>query len=95
MQVYGRFLWFSCNLFKWYFNAHRLTYAANLTTSAFGVSNNSFNIWTLKQKNGDSFENYQSSEMTTLIPQLALLIIGIVCKECFLRKKIAVNSHEQ
>jgi len=64
-----------------------LHYAANLTTSAFGVSNNSFNIWTLKQKNGDTLENYQSSEMTTLIPQLALLIFGIICMEWYLRKK--------
>ncbi|KOY86702.1 hypothetical protein AD998_11590 [bacterium 336/3] len=64
-----------------------LHYAANLTTSAFGISNNSFNIWTLRQKNGDSLENYQSSELMTLIPQLALLIFAIICMEWYLRKK--------
>jgi uncharacterized protein len=68
-----------------------LHYAANLTTSAFGVSNNSFNIWILKQNNGDTLENYQSSEMTTLIPQLALLIFGIICMEWYLRKKATAN----
>jgi uncharacterized protein len=68
-----------------------LHFAANLTTSAFGVSNNSFNIWTLKQKNGAALENYQSSEMTTLIPQLALLIFGIICMEWYLRKQTTPN----
>ncbi len=64
-----------------------LHYAANLTTSAFGVSNNSFNIWTLKQKNGGTLENYQSSEMMTLIPQLALLVFSIICMEWYERKR--------
>ncbi len=68
-----------------------LHYAANLTTSAFGVSNNSFNIWTLKQKDGTTLENYQSSELMTLIPQLALLIFGIICMEWYLRKKTTAN----
>lgn len=69
-----------------------LHYAANLTTAAFGVSSDSFNIWILKQKNGDSIENYQSNEMTTLIPQLALLIFGIVCMEWYLRKRTSFNN---
>lgn len=64
-----------------------LHYAANLTTSAFGISHHSFNIWIVQQKNGDSLQNYQSSEMMTLIPQLALLIIGIVCMEWCVRKR--------
>ncbi len=62
-------------------------YAANVTTSAFGISNNSFNIFTLKQKNGDTLENFKSSELMTLIPQLAILIFGIFCMERYLRKK--------
>lgn len=64
-----------------------LHYAANLTPAAFGVSNDSYNLWTLKQKNGDSLENYQSSAIATLIPQLALLIFGIICMEWYLRRK--------
>jgi uncharacterized protein len=68
-----------------------LHYAANLTTSAFGISNNSFNIWTLKQKNGDTLENYQSSEIETLIPQLALLLFAIICMEWYLRRKTTAN----
>jgi membrane protease YdiL (CAAX protease family) len=61
-------------------------YAANLTTSAFGISNTSFNIWVLKQKNGMTLENYQSSQLLTLIPQISVLLLGILCMEWYLRK---------
>ena len=63
-----------------------LHFAANLTTSAFGITDNSFNIWTLKQNNGDSLENFQSSELMTWIPQIALLIFGILCTEWYIRR---------
>lgn len=62
-------------------------YAANLTTSVFGVSDHSFNIWTLKLKNGDSLENYQSSEWITWIPQLSLLMFGVMLMEWWVRKQ--------
>ncbi|MBP6025631.1 CPBP family intramembrane glutamic endopeptidase [Ferruginibacter sp.] len=62
-------------------------YAANLTTTAFGISDDSFNLWTLKQHNGLSLENYQSSQLATLIPQISLLISGVLCMEWYLRKK--------
>lgn len=62
-------------------------YAANLTTSAFGVSSDSFNIWILKQDNGMTLENYQSSEMMTLVPQISVLILGIICMEWYINKK--------
>jgi membrane protease YdiL (CAAX protease family) len=62
-------------------------YAANLTTAAFGISNDSFNIWVLKQANGTSLENYQSSQLTILIPQISVLLLGIICMEWYLRKK--------
>ena len=62
-------------------------YAANLTTSAFGISDDSFNLWTLKQYNGLTLKNYQSSELTTFIPQISLLILGLLCMEWYLRKK--------
>lgn len=64
-----------------------LHYAANLTTAAFGVTNSSFNIWTLKQKDGSSLENYESSQLSTLIPQVSLLIFAVICMEFFLRNK--------
>src|SRR4030095_2116296 len=62
-----------------------LHYAANLTTSAFGVTSDSFNIWILKQKDGSTLANYQGSKLTTLIPQVSLLIFAIVCVELVLR----------
>lgn len=62
-------------------------YAANLTTSAFGISESSSNVWVLKSKDGLSLENYQSSQLTTLIPQISLLVIAIICMEWYLRKK--------
>jgi membrane protease YdiL (CAAX protease family) len=62
-------------------------YAANLTNAAFGISDDSFNLWTLKQNNGLSLENYQSSQLATLIPQISLLISGVLCMEWYLRKK--------
>lgn len=62
-------------------------YAANLTTSAFGISNTSFNVWVLKQNNGATLENYQSSELTTLIPQISVLLLAVICMEWYLRQK--------
>lgn len=56
-------------------------YAANLTTSAFGISEGSFNVWVLRSKDGLSLENYQSSPLTTLIPQISLLAFAIICME--------------
>lgn len=61
-------------------------YAANLTTSAFGISNTSFNIWVLKHNNGMSLETYQSSQLASLIPQICILLLGIICMEWYLRK---------
>lgn len=62
-------------------------YAANLTTAAFGISEGSFNLWVLKSKDGLSLENYQSSQWTTLIPQISVFILGVICMEWYLRKK--------
>ena len=64
-----------------------LHYAANLTTSAFGISNDSFNIWVLKQNNGTTLENYQNSDLTTLLPQISLLAFGVICMEWYVRRK--------
>jgi membrane protease YdiL (CAAX protease family) len=61
-------------------------YAANLTTSAFGISNDSFNIWTLKQSNGMTLENYQSSQLVTLIPQISVFLLGVLLMEWYIRK---------
>ena len=64
-----------------------LHYGVNLTTAAFGISENSFNMWILKQSNGQTLENYQSSQMATLIPQISIFIIAIIFMELYLRKK--------
>ena len=62
-------------------------YAFNLTSSAFGISNQSFNIWVLKQSNGSSLENYQNSEINEFLPQIALLIVGFFSMEYVVRRK--------
>ena len=64
-----------------------LHYAANLTTSLFGATGNSFNIWILKQKNGLTLEHYQSSQLTILIPQITLLIFAVICMEWLVKNK--------
>ena len=64
-----------------------LHYAANLTTSAFGISDTSFNLWILKQKNGLSLENYESSQWAILIPQLIVLVLGVILMEWHVRKQ--------
>lgn len=61
-------------------------YAANLVTAAFGVSGNSFNPWILKYKDGSNPENYQTGQLVILIPQLIILLTGIICVEWYLRK---------
>jgi membrane protease YdiL (CAAX protease family) len=64
-----------------------LHYAANLTTAAFGNRSDSYHIFELKLKEGLSLENYQSNQWVTLIPQISLLIFGIICMESYIRKK--------
>ena len=66
-------------------------YAFNLTSSAFGISNQSLNIWVLKQSNGSSLENYQNSEINKFLPQIALLIVGISCMEYVVRRKVSAH----
>jgi hypothetical protein len=46
-----------------------------------------FNIWILKQKNGLTLEHYQSSQLTILIPQITLLIFGVICMEWLVKNK--------
>lgn len=62
-------------------------YAFNLTTDAFGVSNQSFNLWVLTQKDGTSLANHQTSKIIELIPAISLFIFGIICMEWLLRNK--------
>jgi membrane protease YdiL (CAAX protease family) len=69
-----------------------LHYATNLTTSAFGISEGSFNLWVLKTKDGLTLENYQSSQLTTLIPQISLLVFALICMEWYVRKKTNANT---
>ncbi len=62
-------------------------YAFNLTTAAFGITNDSFNIWVLKQKNGLSLENYQNPPLVTILPQLFFLIVGLFCLRFIFKQK--------
>ncbi len=62
-------------------------YAANLTTAAFSVSANSLSLFIIKSKSGTSLENYQGSDLATLLPQLGLLIAGVVAMEIYIRMK--------
>ena len=55
-----------------------LHYAANLTTSAFGISSGSYHLWVLKASDGGSLANYQGSMLETLLPQVGLLLVGVV-----------------
>jgi len=62
-------------------------YAANLIQAVFGLSNDSYNLLILKQQYGASLESYQSSLMETLIPQISLLIFGVICMKWYLGRK--------
>jgi len=62
-------------------------YAANLIQAVFGLSNDSYNLLILKQQDGTSLENYQSSTMETVLPQISLLIFGVICMKWFLGRK--------
>lgn len=64
-----------------------LHYAVNVTTSAFGIGSNSYNLFVLKQRNGGSLENYQSSQLADLLPQISLLVFGVLCMEWYVRRK--------
>lgn len=69
-------------------------FAANFTTAAFGINTDSFNIWVLKQENGVGLENYQSSQLATLIPQVSILVLGIVAMECVARNTPGKNEQQ-
>ncbi len=63
-----------------------LHYTVNVTTAAFGINSSGVNLWVLKDNKGLSLENYQSSQLETLIPQISLLLFGIICMEWYLKK---------
>lgn len=69
-----------------------LHYAVNMTTSAFGISSGSYHLWVLKQSNGESLANYQSSQLETLLPQLGLLLLGVAGVEWFVRRNQGERS---
>ncbi len=67
-------------------------FAANFTTAAFGTSTDSFHIWVLKQENGLDLENYEASQLATLIPQISILVLGIVAMEWVARNTSEKNE---
>lgn len=62
-------------------------YAANVTTSLFDNSSNSFNLWDIKPANGLTMENYEPNQMMILLPQIIMLLLSIICMEWYIRKK--------
>ena len=69
-----------------------LHYAVNMTTSAFGISSGSYHLFVLKQSNGESLANYQSSLLETLLPQLGLLLLGVAGVEWYIRRNQGERS---
>ena len=63
-----------------------LHYAVNMTTSAFGIADGSYHVWTLKDSNGGSLAHYQSSTLETLLPPLVLLVLGVAGVEWYSQK---------
>ena len=62
-------------------------FAANFTTSAFGTGTDSFHLWVLKQGNGQGLENYEAGQLATLLPQVSILVLGIVAMEWVARER--------
>lgn len=61
-------------------------YAANLTTSAFGESNNTFSIWTLNQTHA-STTKHGGTDWAAILPGFALLVFAVICIELYMRRK--------
>lgn len=64
-----------------------LHFGVNLTTAAFGATDQANSFWILRRSDGTSAANYQSSQLETLLPQIAILLTGILLMEIYLRKK--------
>lgn len=69
-----------------------LHYAVNMTTSAFGISSGSYHLFVLKQSNGESLANYQSSQLETLLPQVGLMVVGVLGVEWYIKKNQTKRS---
>jgi uncharacterized protein len=66
-------------------------YAANLTTSAFGIANNTVSIWIVEQSD-TSTTDYGRIDWTTMLPTLVLLVFAIICIELYMRRKLPLTS---
>lgn len=79
-------------LAAWYSNGIAmpagLHYGVNLVTAAFGVQDQSSNLWILQKQTGESLENYQSSTLETLLPQIGMIVFAVVLMEILLRRKM-------
>jgi len=64
-------------------------YAANLTTSAFGVKNGTGNIWTITQPDD---VKHDGIDWSTILPSLALVVFTAICIELYMRRKTTANS---
>lgn len=66
-------------------------YAFNLTTAAFGITNDSYNLFTLKQQNGLTLENYETPLLVTLLPQVFFLMVGLIFMQIIFKKNKFVS----
>jgi uncharacterized protein len=61
-------------------------YAANLTTSAFGVKNTSASLWNVTQPD-DAIVKHEEIDWSTILPSLVLLIFAMMCIELYMGRK--------
>lgn len=66
-------------------------YAANLTTSAFGLKDNSTAIWTITPTDTVTTTFY-GIDLTIILPSIMILVLGLVTMETYLRRKTTANN---
>ena len=64
-------------------------YAVNLTTSAFGETNNSVSLWIIKETNATNTKT-GAVDWAVILPSIAVLVFAIICIELFVRRKTVV-----
>lgn len=66
-------------------------YAANLTTSAFGAKDNPAAIWTITPTDTVTTIFY-GMDLTIILPSIAILVLGLLTMEVYLRRKTTSSN---
>ena len=66
-------------------------YAANLTTSAFGAKDNPTSIWTITPTDTVT-TTFHGMDLTIILPSIAILVLGMLTMEVYLRRKSITNN---